>query len=89
MGLDSPHGHHPEKGLNLHGEDLAALVRLLQAHTPLERLSNMEARTVFEFMAHRGYRVVAQKEHAAPAEMIAGAALVVPGSDTEIPAGNN
>jgi hypothetical protein len=26
MGLDSPHGHHPEKGLNLHGEDLAALV---------------------------------------------------------------
>jgi hypothetical protein len=30
MGLDSPQGHHPEKGLNLHGEDLAALVRLLK-----------------------------------------------------------
>lgn len=37
--------------------DLAAMVRLLQAHTPLERLSNMEARTVFEFMEQRGYRI--------------------------------
>ncbi|SHM41140.1 hypothetical protein [Bradyrhizobium lablabi] len=37
--------------------DLGELVRLLQAHTPLERLSNMEARTVFEFMAQRGYQI--------------------------------
>ena len=37
--------------------DIAAMVILLQAHTPLERLSNMEARTVFEFMAQRGYQI--------------------------------
>ena len=37
--------------------ELHALVRLLQAHTPLERLSNMEARTVFEFAQQRGYRI--------------------------------
>jgi hypothetical protein len=30
---------------------------LLQAHTPLHQLSNMEARTVFEFMQQRGYRI--------------------------------
>jgi hypothetical protein len=34
---------------------LHALVRMLQAHTPLERLSNMEARTVFDFMEQRGF----------------------------------
>jgi len=39
------------------GADLNALVILLQAHTPLERLSNMEARTVFEFMQQRGYTI--------------------------------
>ena len=37
--------------------DINALVIVLQAHTPLERLSNMEARTVFEFMGQRGYRI--------------------------------
>lgn len=37
--------------------DIAELVRLLQAHTPLEQLSSMEARTVFEFMAQRGYQI--------------------------------
>lgn len=47
----------PEKGRFLQGDDLGELVRLLQAHTPLERLSNMEARTVFEFMQQRGYEV--------------------------------
>ena len=35
--------------------ELHALVRLLQEKTPLERLSNMEARTVFDFMEQRGY----------------------------------
>ena len=35
--------------------DINALVIMLQAHTPLERLSNMEARTVFELMQQRGY----------------------------------
>jgi hypothetical protein len=38
--------------------DLGELVRLLQAHTPLERLSNMEARTVIEFMQQRGFKIV-------------------------------
>jgi len=41
--------------------DLDALVILLQAHTPLERLSNMEARAVFEFMQQRGYAIVRQE----------------------------
>jgi hypothetical protein len=55
---DNPHSAAAREKLHfLHGDDLDALVRLLQAHTPLERLSNMEARTVFEFMAHRGYQV--------------------------------
>lgn len=48
----------PKKGCFLHGVELDELVRLLQAHTPLHQLSNMEARTVFEFMAQRGYRIV-------------------------------
>lgn len=37
--------------------EIAELVRLLQAHTPLAQLSNMEARTVFEFMQGRGYQI--------------------------------
>jgi hypothetical protein len=36
-------------------KDLHALVRLLQEKTPLHQLSNMEARTVFDFMEHCGY----------------------------------
>lgn len=40
--------------------DLGELVRLLQAHTPLQRLSNMEARTVLEFMQQRGFKIVRQ-----------------------------
>jgi hypothetical protein len=35
--------------------DLASLVRLLQEHTALERISKMEARGMFEFMQQRGY----------------------------------
>jgi hypothetical protein len=38
--------------------DTDELVRLLQAHTPLEQLSNMQARTVLEFMEQRGYQIV-------------------------------
>lgn len=37
--------------------ELGQLVRMLQAHSPLERLSNMEARTVFELMQQRGYTI--------------------------------
>jgi len=39
-------------------DEIAAMVRLLQAHTPLAQLSNMEARTVFDFMAQRGFTIV-------------------------------
>jgi hypothetical protein len=34
--------------------ELGALVLMLQASSPLERLSNMEARTVIELMRQRG-----------------------------------
>jgi hypothetical protein len=37
--------------------ELDQLVRMLQAKSPLERRSNMEARTVFELMQQRGYRI--------------------------------
>lgn len=37
--------------------ELSELVLMLQAKSPLERLSNMEARTVFELMQQRGYKV--------------------------------
>ena len=42
------------------GEDLDGLVRQLQACTPLHQLSNMEARTVFELLLARGWRIVGQ-----------------------------
>jgi hypothetical protein len=42
-------------------EDLGALVRLLQEKTPLHQISNMEARTVFEFMLQRGWRIIPPK----------------------------
>jgi hypothetical protein len=38
-------------------EELGALVRLLQEKTPLGVISNMEARTVFEFAQQRGYTI--------------------------------
>lgn len=38
-------------------EGLGDLVRMLQAHTPLVQLSNMEARAVFELMQQRGYKI--------------------------------
>jgi hypothetical protein len=37
--------------------DLQALVRLLQEKTPLHQLSNMEARTVFEWMLQQNYTI--------------------------------
>jgi len=42
-------------------DDIHALVRLLQEHTPLHQLSNMEARTVFEFLQQRGYQIIPPK----------------------------
>ncbi|MFY9952095.1 hypothetical protein [Bradyrhizobium sp.] len=40
-------------------EELHALVRMLQADSPLHQLSNMEARTVFELLLQRGYKITA------------------------------
>jgi len=40
--------------------ELGELVLMLQAKSPLERLSNMEARTVFELMQQRGYKITRQ-----------------------------
>jgi hypothetical protein len=44
------------------GDDLDELVRQLQACTPLHQLSSMEARTVFELLLQRGWRVVRVKD---------------------------
>jgi hypothetical protein len=41
----------------LSDNELGELVRMLQDKTPLERLSNMEARTVFELMLQRGWKI--------------------------------
>jgi hypothetical protein len=38
--------------------ELGALVRMLQADSPLHLLSNMEARTVFELALQRGYKII-------------------------------
>jgi hypothetical protein len=43
-------------------EQLGALVRILQAQSPLCRLSNMEARTVFDLLLQRGYKIEAPAE---------------------------
>ena len=40
------------------GPELDELVRMLQEKTPLHQISNMEARTVFELMQQRGYRII-------------------------------
>jgi hypothetical protein len=37
----------------MNDQDLHALVRMLQADSPLGELSNMQARTVFELMLQR------------------------------------
>jgi hypothetical protein len=44
--------------------ELGALVLMLQASSPLERLSNMEARTVIELMQERGYKISMPKDKA-------------------------
>jgi hypothetical protein len=38
--------------------DLQAMVRMLQACTPLHQLSSMEARTVFELLLQRNYKII-------------------------------
>ena len=37
--------------------ELGDLVLMLQSQSPLGRLSNMEARVVFELMQQRGYKI--------------------------------
>lgn len=39
------------------GQELDELVRMLQEKTPLHQISNMEARTVFELMIQRGFKI--------------------------------
>jgi hypothetical protein len=40
-------------------DELHALVRLLQEKTPLHQISNMEARTVFEWMLQQNFKITA------------------------------
>jgi hypothetical protein len=42
----------------LSDDQLGAMVRMLQDKSPLAQLSNMEARTVFELLQQRGYRII-------------------------------
>lgn len=42
--------------------ELHTLVRMLQEKTPLHQISNMEARTVFEFMLQQGYTIQSPKK---------------------------
>jgi hypothetical protein len=44
--------------------ELGTLVLMLQSNSPLERLSNMEARTVVELMQQRGYKISVPKDKA-------------------------
>jgi len=44
-------------GRMLTDNELGELVLMLQAKSPLHQLSNMEARTVFELMQQRGYKI--------------------------------
>ncbi|MBR1029842.1 MULTISPECIES: hypothetical protein [Bradyrhizobium] len=39
--------------------ELSEMVLMLQSTSPLVRLSNMEARTVFELMQQRGWKISA------------------------------
>lgn len=39
----------------MNADEIAALALVLQAHTPMERLSNMEVRSVLEFLRGRLY----------------------------------
>ncbi|WP_161854622.1 hypothetical protein [Bradyrhizobium sp. CCBAU 051011] len=43
------------------GEDLGELARMLQTHTPLCQLSDMEVRAALELMQQRGYRITKAK----------------------------
>ena len=42
-------------------EDLGELARMLQAHTPLCQLSDMQVRAALELMQQRGYRIIKAK----------------------------
>lgn len=41
--------------------ELSEMVLMLQSTSPLVRLSNMEARTVFELLQQRGYKITPPK----------------------------
>jgi len=58
MHKNHPHGGNPEIGLNLHGDDLGELAKMIQAHTALCHLSDMQVRGALELMQQRGCRIV-------------------------------
>lgn len=41
----------------MNADDIAALAIVLATHTPMNRLSNMEVRTVLDFLKGRGFLV--------------------------------
>lgn len=43
-------------------DDLSELARMLQAHTPLCQLSDMQVRAALELMQQRGWRISAPVE---------------------------
>jgi hypothetical protein len=43
------------------GDDLGELARMLQTHTPLCQLSDMQVRAALELMQQRGYRITKAK----------------------------
>ncbi|MBR1362932.1 hypothetical protein [Bradyrhizobium ottawaense] len=57
MRLNSTLGANPENGRFLHGDDLGELARMLQAHTAMCALSDMQVRGALELMQQRGWRI--------------------------------
>jgi hypothetical protein len=53
--------HTPPDTIAYPGPELDEIVRQLQACTPLHQLTSMEARTVFELLLQRGWRIVRVK----------------------------
>ena len=43
-------------------DDLGELARMLQAHTPLCQLSDMEVRAALELMQQRGWKITKAKD---------------------------
>ena len=61
MGLSSARPRPVPDTITYPGPELEELVRMLQAHTPLYQLSNMDCRAIFELLLQRGWRIVRVK----------------------------